>query len=82
MEVIGGSGFWGTSKPHCSFCGWNLQLAKEVEQASLKQLPRSLLLLAGFFAFVGFLSKSGFALFPFLFLSVFVVAARLHPGGN
>jgi hypothetical protein len=77
MEVIGGSGFWGTSKPYCSFCGWNLQLAIEIERASLRQFPRNLLLFAGFFAFVGYLSKSGFAFFPFLFLSVFVVGGAI-----
>src|SRR5882762_668430 len=77
MEVIGGSGFWGTSKPYCSFCGWNLQLAKEIERESLRQFPRNLLLFAGFFAFVGYLSKSGFAVFPFLFLSVFVVGGAI-----
>lgn len=77
MEVIGGSGFWGTSKPYCSFCGWNLQLAKEIERESLRQFPRNLLLFAGFFAFVGYLSKSGFAFFPFLFLSVFVVGRAI-----
>ena len=73
MEVIGGSGFWGTSKPYCSFCGWNLQLAKEIERKSLRQLPWTLLVFASFFAFVGYISKSGFTLFPFLFLSVFLV---------
>jgi hypothetical protein len=72
-EAIGGSGFWGMSKPYCSFCGWNLERAKEFERKSLKQMPWSLLLFAAFFAVVGFLSKSEFALFPFLFLSVFVV---------
>ncbi len=77
MEVIGGSGFWGTSKPYCSFCGWNLQLAKEIERKSLRQLPWTLLLFASFFAFVGYLSKSGFALFPFLFLSVFLVGGAI-----
>src|SRR6267143_1679979 len=77
MEVIGGSGFWGTSKPYCSFCGWNLQLAKEIERASFRQFPQNLLLFAGFFAFVGYLSKSGFAFFPFLFLSVFVVGGAI-----
>src|SRR5260370_16576920 len=77
MEVIGGSGFWGTSKPYCSFCGWNLQLAKEIERKSLKQLPWPLLLFASFFAFVGYLSKSGFTLFPFLFLSVFLVVGAI-----
>src|SRR6267142_490089 len=77
MEVIGGSGFWGTSKPYCSFCGWNLQLAKEIERESLRQFPRNLLLFARFFAFVGYLSKSGFAFFPFLFLSVFVVGRAI-----
>lgn len=77
MDVIGGSGFWGTSKPYCSFCGWNLQLAKETERKSLKQLPWALLLLVSFFAFVGYLSKSGFTLFPFLFLSVFLVGGAI-----
>jgi hypothetical protein len=74
---MGGSGFWGRSKPYCSFCGWNLEAAKEMERASLKQLPRGLLLLAFFFAFVGYLDKSGFALFPFLFLSTFVVVGTI-----
>jgi len=77
MEAIGGNGFWGTSKPYCSLCGWNVSLAKETERASLKQLPWALLLFASFFAFVGYLSKSGFALFPFLFLSVFVVVGAI-----
>src|SRR6266581_6417592 len=77
MEVIGGSGFWGTSKPYCSFCGWNLQLAKEIERASLKQLPWTLLLFASFFAFVGYLSKSRFVLFPFLLLSVLLVGGAI-----
>src|SRR6266481_5134601 len=70
MEAIGGSGFWGTSKPYCSFCGWNLERAKETERKSFKQAPWALLF---FFAFVGFVSKSGLTLFPFLFLSVFIV---------
>jgi hypothetical protein len=76
-EVIGGSGFWGTSKPYCSFCGWNLQMAKEEERRSLKQLPWALVLFVSFFTFVGYLSKSGFALFPFLFLSVFLVGGAI-----
>ncbi len=36
-----------------------------------------MLLFASFFAFVGYLSKSGFALFPFLFLSVFLVGGAI-----
>lgn len=77
MEAICGSGFWGTSKPYCSFCGWNLQLAKEIERSSLKQLPWALLFFASFLAFVGYLSKSGFALFPFLLLCVFLVGGAI-----
>src|SRR5260370_26941164 len=77
MEIISDSGFRGTSKPYCSFCGWNLQLAKEIERTSLKQLPWALLLFVSFFAFVGYLSKSGFILFPFLFLSVFFVGGAI-----
>jgi hypothetical protein len=78
MEASGGRGFWGTSKPYCSFCGWNLQLAKEVERASIKQSSWGLLFLASFFAFIGYLFKSGFALFPFLFLSVFIVGGAIE----
>jgi uncharacterized membrane protein YoaK (UPF0700 family) len=77
MEAIGGSTFWGLSKPYCSFCGWNLQLAKDMERASLKQWAWSLLLFAVFFVLVGYLSKSGFAFFPFLFLSVFVIGGAI-----
>jgi len=77
MEAIGGSGFWGTSKPYCSFCGWNVSLAKEVERKALKQLPWSFLLILAFFALIGYLSKSGFTLFPFLFLSIFVVCSAI-----
>ncbi len=73
----GGPGFWGHSKPYCLSCGWNLEFARETERASLKQLPWSLLLLAAFFIFIGFLSKSGFALLPFLFLCVFLVGGAI-----
>jgi hypothetical protein len=77
MEAISGSGFWGSSKPYCSFCGWNLQAAKELEKASLRELPKTLLLFAAFFGVLGYLFKSGFALIPFLFLSVFIVASGI-----
>jgi hypothetical protein len=77
MEAIGGSGFWGTSKPYCSFCGWNLQLARVIERASLKQLPWGFVLFASFCAFAGYSSKSGFLLFPFLLASVFLVASAI-----
>jgi len=72
-EAIGGSGLWSTSKPYCSFCGWNVDRAKETQLKSLKDMPWTLLFFAGFFVVVGFLSKSTFALFPFLFLSALVV---------
>ena len=77
MEPIGGSGFWGTSKPYCSFCGWNLELARDIERASLKQLPWGFALFASFCALAGYLSKSGFLLFPFLLASVFLVASAI-----
>ena len=72
MEAIGGNGFWGTSKPYCSLCGWNVSLAIEIERKALKQLPWSFLLFGAFFAAVAYFSK--FALFPFAFVSVFIVA--------
>jgi len=77
MTAMGGSGFWGRSKPYCSFCGWNLQLAKDIERASLRHFPWILLFFACFFAFVGYLSKSAFALVPFLFLSVLPVGGAI-----
>ena len=77
MTATGGSGFWGRSKPYCSFCGWNLQIAKEIERASLKQFPWSLLLFAGFFGLVSYLSKSEFALVPFFFLSALLVGSAI-----
>lgn len=73
----GGPSFWGYSKPYCLSCRWNLQFAKEIERASLKQLPWSLLLLGVFFAAFAYLSKTEFALFPFAFLSVFAVARAI-----
>jgi hypothetical protein len=77
MEAISGSGFWGSSKPYCSFCGWNLQAAKELEKAFLRELPKTLLLFAAFFGVIGYLFRSGFALVPLLFLSVFIVASAI-----
>jgi hypothetical protein len=77
MEAIGGSGFWGTSKPYCSLCGWNVSLAKEIERKALKQLPWSFLLFGVFFAAVAYFSKTEFALFPFAFLSVCIVASAI-----
>ena len=77
MEALDVSGFWGTSKPYCSFCGWNVSLAKEIERKALKQLPWSFLLFGVFFAAVAYLSKTEFALFPFLFLSVFIGASAI-----
>ena len=74
---MGGSGFWGISKPYCSFCGWNLQIAKEIERASLKQFSWSLLLFVGFFGLIAYVSKPEFALFPFFFLSVFLVGGAI-----
>lgn len=71
---MGGSGFWGTSKPYCSLCGWNLQAAKELARASIKGAPKILLFFAAFFGFFGYLYKAVVVVFPFLFLSVFVVA--------
>lgn len=72
-EAIGGSGSWSTSKPYCSFCGWNVDRAKETQLKLLKDMPWTLFLFAAFFAVAGFLSKSTFVLIPFLFLSTFVV---------
>ena len=77
MEAMGGFGFWGTSKPYCSFCGWNVSLAKEIERKALKQLPWIFLLFGMFFAAVAYLSKTEFALFPFLFLSIFIGASAI-----
>lgn len=74
MEAMGGSGFWGTSKPYCSFCGWNVSLAKEIERKALKQMPWSLLFFGLFFTAVAYFSKTEFALFPFAFLSIFIIA--------
>jgi hypothetical protein len=73
MEAIRSSGFWGTTKPYCSFCGWNQLAAKELARASLKGAPKNLLFFAAFFGFFGYLYKSEVVIFPFLFLSVFVV---------
>jgi len=73
METTGGKGFWGWSKPHCSFCGWNVALAKKEEQSKLRQLPRAFGLFAVFFAAVAYFSKEGFAFFPFLFLSAILL---------
>ncbi len=77
MEAIGGSGFWGWSKPYCSFCGWNVSLAREIEHKALKQLPWGFLLFGVFFAAVAYLSKTEFALFPFAFLSVFILVSAI-----
>jgi hypothetical protein len=70
MEAIGGSGFWGTSKAYCSFCGWNLVRAKETEREALKQLPWGFLLLLIFCALTGYSRKSGFT-FSFSVFAVF-----------
>jgi hypothetical protein len=77
MEAIGGSGFWGTPKPYCSLCGWNVALAKEIERKALKQLPWSFLFFGVFFGAVAYLSKTEFALFPFALLSIFIVASAI-----
>lgn len=74
---MGGNGFWGTSKPYCSFCGWNLALTKERLRNQLKQVPWALLLFAAFFGAIAYFSKEEFALFPFLFLSVVLIASAI-----
>jgi hypothetical protein len=77
MQAIGADGFWSTSKPYCSYCGWNVSLAKEVERTSLKKLPWSLFLFAAFFGCIAYFSKAPFALLPFFFLSLFSVASAI-----
>lgn len=76
-EAVGGDGFWGTSKPYCSFCGWNVELAKEIERKTLRQLPWGLVLFGAFFGCIAYFSKTEFALFPFLFLSVAIVVSTI-----
>jgi hypothetical protein len=77
MEAISGSGFSGSSKPYCSFCGWNLQAAKNLEQESIRGLPKSLLFFAAFLGAFGFLFKTAALLFPFLLVSVFVIGSAI-----
>jgi hypothetical protein len=72
-QTLGGDGFWSTSKPYCSFCGWNVDRAKELERSSLRQLSWTLPLIAAFFGAMAYFLKQEFALFPFLFLCVFMV---------
>jgi hypothetical protein len=62
MQAIGANGFWGTSKPYCSFCGWNVERAKEVERTSLKQLPRGLLFFGAVLGALAYFSKEKFTL--------------------
>ena len=69
-EAAGGKGFWGLSKPFCTSCGWNVALAKEEKRSELKQLPMSLLLIAGFFGAIAYFSKQELSLFPLLFFLV------------
>jgi hypothetical protein len=76
MQTLGGDGFWNTSKPYCSFCGWNVERAKELERSSLRQLSWSLALIAAFFGAIAYFLKQEFALFPFFFLA-FVVAGAI-----
>jgi hypothetical protein len=42
----------GRGKPYCSKCGWNLVAAENGARERLKQIPLTLLLFAGFFAFI------------------------------
>jgi hypothetical protein len=77
MQAIGPDGFWGTSKPYCSFCGWNVERAREVERASLKQRPRGLLLFGAVFGALAYFAKEKFALLPFLFLSVVMATGAI-----
>ena len=71
--TLGGDGFWSTSKPYCSYCGWNVERAKELERTSLRQLSWSLPLIAAFFGAIAYFSKQAFALFPVLFLCAFAI---------
>jgi len=82
MEATGGKGFWGWSKPYCSFCGWNVELAKERERAKLKQMVLGLVFFGVIFGAFAYISKEGFALFPFLILSVFLVGNAISAWRN
>jgi hypothetical protein len=72
-QTLGGDGFWSTSKPYCSYCGWNIERAKELE-SSLRQLSWSLPLIGAFFGAIAYFLKQEFALFPFLFLCALTIA--------
>jgi len=74
MQALGPKGFWGTSKPYCSFCGWNVERAKEVERTSLKQMPWSLGFFAACFGTFAYFSRQGFTLAPLVFLSAIIIA--------
>ncbi len=77
MKALGGKGFWGLSKPYCSFCHWNVALAREGKRRQLKQLLLSPLIFAAFFGAVAYFAKEEFALFPFLFICIFVLVTAI-----
>ncbi|MBZ5526402.1 MAG: hypothetical protein LAN71_00670 [Acidobacteriia bacterium] len=73
MEAISGSGFWSTPKPYCSFCGWNLNLARGIERKSLKQLPWGFLFITSFYAALRYVFKIEFPFFFVLIACVFLI---------
>ena len=65
----------GRGKPYCSKCGWNLDAAESRARESLKQIPLTLLLFAGFFAFVLYVARNwtvGLVVIP-SFMSIFLI---------
>jgi len=70
----GGNGFWGRTKPYCASCGWNVERAKDVERAGLKDLRWAVLLFAAFCAVVAFVARDGSVIVPFAFLGIFGIA--------
>lgn len=53
-----GSASKGRGKPYCSKCGWNLDAAESRARESLKQIPFTLLLFAGFYAFILYVDRN------------------------
>ena len=66
------SRFWGYSKPYCSACGWNAELARSAERRNLEQFPIVVLFVGLVLGTIGYFS----AAYPkaFILLDVAVVA--------
>jgi uncharacterized protein (DUF983 family) len=69
-RTLGTTGFWQTSKPYCSFCGWNLDIVQQQARDSVWPASWSLSLLGLLFGVFAYFTNATRIIVPVILVSV------------